>query len=219
VLALLATFGNYLVTLWRGRKHVRLTSHIAVEEWEDEGKAPEEPHSEEPHSGVTRTYICNVTNTGFIGATIEGVYLILRDPGFLARLKAYIRWRTLRMQWEYVRAHRVARLQLLEDADPRKLDPGESQKWGVTIDGWLKRRILEGPRYPVDTNDEYVVDEVKAKRVNEDDIDYMVSSTGTVKGEQILAVALDTTGKWYRQKTKDAVSYKDFMYYEVNDDD
>jgi hypothetical protein len=188
VLALIATLGNYLVTLWRGRKHVRLTSHIRVKEWELDSEG------EEADPGFARTYICNVTNTGFVGATIERVYLSWQDPGLPNSFRTYTRWRTGRIQRKDILPNRVARLQLLEDEDLRKLDPGESQKWGVPIDGVLKARILmKLHRHRVGTNGEDDID--RKGYYDEDDIDYIESSTETDKEEPERAEPHSATGE------------------------
>ena len=145
-----------------------------MEDWDDAEKVVD---VDPPYPAPLSIYNCYVTNTGFIGVTIETVDLFFPDPGRPTRFQTYARRSTGHIQ----REDRLVTLRPLEDEDPRKLDPSESQKWARRIEDTDKERIrntLHG--YPVDT--------------------------------KIIAVALDTTGKRYWQKTKDALSYKDVMY-------
>jgi hypothetical protein len=132
LLALVATIGNYLLTLSRGRKHVQLKSSLVRS-----SLIVEEP---------AEIYRCLVTNTGYIGVEIDRVELRRSAEGALGMV-----------------------LQLPRDEQPRKLDQGESQAWGI------------------------YVDELK----------------GSLQGEtKVIAVAVDTTGKEYVQKRKDAVAIR-----------
>jgi len=145
-----------------------------VEDWDDAEKVVD---VDPPYPAPLSIYNCYVTNTGFIGVTIETVDLFFPDPGRPTRFQTYARRSTGHIQ----REDRLVTLRPLEDEDPRKLDPSESQKWARRIEDTDKERIrntLHG--YPVDT--------------------------------KIIAVALDTTGKRYWQKTEDALSCKDVMY-------
>jgi hypothetical protein len=63
LLALVGTLGNYLLTLSRGRKHVRLRSFLDVE-IDNRGNL----------SG-REVYRCTVTNTGYIGVQVDSVEL------------------------------------------------------------------------------------------------------------------------------------------------
>ena len=94
-------------------------------------------------------YRCLVTNTGYIGVEIDRVELRRSAESSLGIL-----------------------LHLPRDEQPRKLDQGESQEWGIYLDE-LKER-LQG---------------------------------GKIK---VIAVAVDTTGKEYVQKRKDAVAIPGF---------
>jgi len=91
-------------------------------------------------------YRCLVTNTGYIGIEIDRVELRRSAESSLGIV-----------------------LQLPRGEQPRKLDQGESQAWGIYLDE-LKERL---------------------------------------QGEtKVVAVAVDTTGKEYVQKQKDAVAIR-----------
>ncbi len=63
-LALIGTLGNFLLTLWRGRRHIRIRSS-QVEDAILIGAG----------EVVSFNYRCTVTNTGYIGLQIERVEL------------------------------------------------------------------------------------------------------------------------------------------------
>jgi hypothetical protein len=142
LLALVGTLGNYLLTLSRGRKYVQLKSSLVRA-----SLTVEEP---------AEIYRCLVTNTRYIGVEIDRVEL-----RWSAENSSNLVWPT----------PRKIVLQLSRDEQPRKLDQGESQEWGIYLDE-LKESLL-----------------------------------GETK---VIAVAVDTTGKEYVQKPKDAMTIRGF---------
>jgi hypothetical protein len=66
LLALVLTLGNYVLTIYRGKKHVQLKSSLVRSSLARSSLAVEEP---------TEIYRCLVTNTGYIGVEIDRVEL------------------------------------------------------------------------------------------------------------------------------------------------
>ena len=138
-LALLGTLGNLTLLLWRGRAHLSIRSAQDIHE----------------HPGLDRplTYICRITNVGYVGVQIDRVKLRrVSDDMDLAVLG------------------------LRKDELPRKLDQGESQVWGMYVD-----------------------------EIGE----HLPRSIGVLRGDvEVVAVAIDTTGKEYLQKREDSLSIR-----------
>ncbi len=134
-LALLGTLGNFGLLLWRGRKHVSIRSSIELDEVDGKDGPP--------------MYVCNVTNTGYIGVQIDRVELRPASGSGAAGIV----------------------LRLPQGEQPKKLDQGESQKWGMYIDEAIVIYARRGEGAP--------------------------RASGELR---VVAVAVDTTGKEYVQE-------------------
>jgi hypothetical protein len=105
-LALIGTLGNFLLVLWRGRRHVRIRSSQV---WKPPvvWRADETAEDDEGYF----VYQCGITNTGYIGVQIERVELRSKGGANVGIV-----------------------LELAPNEQPRKLDQGESQNWETALD-------------------------------------------------------------------------------------